>query len=224
MAPAGATQQVSSENSAANEITNVDQSGSTACAKPANGSMAAEPTADPSAANTAMTAGDAAEDSGGMEDMESGGGDEEADSDDDGVAVPASLKKMRSADLSEHDRKMENELRAYLLQHRRQQEGGSSTKRQGAEPAPPPAAASAAEETKEEVEKIDDGGGFDIFNDEVEEIEAVDDAVDEAALMDRGDNYDDKEGYYAHRVGDVLNDRYKVERPPSHSRAHTPGS
>jgi len=34
--------------------------------------------------------------------------------------------------------------------------------------------------------------------------------VDEAAMMDRGDNYDDKEGYYAHRVGDVLNDRYKV--------------
>ena len=28
--------------------------------------------------------------------------------------------------------------------------------------------------------------------------------------MDRGDNTDDKEGYFAHRVGDVLNDRYKV--------------
>ena len=25
-----------------------------------------------------------------------------------------------------------------------------------------------------------------------------------------GDNYDDKEGYFAHRVGDMLNDRYKV--------------
>jgi len=34
--------------------------------------------------------------------------------------------------------------------------------------------------------------------------------VDEAAMMDRGDNYDDKEGYYAHRVGDMLADRYKV--------------
>merc|ERR1719440_2023512 len=38
----------------------------------------------------------------------------------------------------------------------------------------------------------------------------AEEAVDEAAAMDRGDNYDDKEGYYAHRVGDVLNDRYKV--------------
>jgi len=28
--------------------------------------------------------------------------------------------------------------------------------------------------------------------------------------MDRGDNYDDKEGYYAHRIGDIFNDRYKV--------------
>jgi len=28
--------------------------------------------------------------------------------------------------------------------------------------------------------------------------------------MDRGDNYDDKEGYFAHRIGDILNDRYKV--------------
>jgi len=28
--------------------------------------------------------------------------------------------------------------------------------------------------------------------------------------MDRGDNYDDKEGYYAHRIGDILNERYKV--------------
>lgn len=183
------------------------ESGSAVCAQPANGCTTTEPTAEPSAANTAMAAGDAPpEEAGGMDDGESGGGD--ADSDDDDTLAPAALHKMRSTDLSEHDRKMENELRAYLLQHRRQQEGTS--KSQGVAPAPAPAAASAAEGAVKQTEGADDGGGFDIFNDEVEEIDAVEEAVDEAAMMDRGDNYDDKEGYYAHRVGDVLNDRYKV--------------
>jgi serine/threonine-protein kinase PRP4 len=47
----------------------------------------------------------------------------------------------------------------------------------------------------------------------VEEVAAaggVEGDVDEAAMMDRGDNFDDKEGYYAHRLGDLLNDRYKI--------------
>jgi len=61
--------------------------------------------------------------------------------------------------------------------------------------------------------KAADDGGFDMFSDKFDE-KALDEAnmeeVDEAAMMDRGDNYDDKEGYYAHRVGDVLNDRYKI--------------
>ena len=54
-----------------------------------------------------------------------------------------------------------------------------------------------------------EGGGFDMFNDDVEAAANVEE-VDEAAMMDRGDNYDDKEGYYAHRIGDILNDQYKV--------------
>ena len=64
----------------------------------------------------------------------------------------------------------------------------------------------------EEAASCGDGsGGFDMFNDEVDEAAQVTaEEVDEAAMMDRGDNYDDKEGYYAHRVGDVLNERYKV--------------
>ena len=37
--------------------------------------------------------------------------------------------------------------------------------------------------------------------------------------MDRGDNYDDKEGYYAHRIGDILNERYKVARASAPRRS-----
>jgi len=57
-----------------------------------------------------------------------------------------------------------------------------------------------------------DDGGFDMFSETFDEKvdEANMEEVDEAAMMDRGDNYDDKEGYFAHRVGDILNDRYKV--------------
>jgi len=50
-----------------------------------------------------------------------------------------------------------------------------------------------------------------MFTDDVEDVpDAPIDEIDEAAAMDRGDNYDDKEGYFAHRIGDILNDRYKV--------------
>jgi len=152
-------------------------------------------------------------DAGGADDAAKGGRGADGDSDDDN---PVPVQKVASSDLSEHDRKMESQLRAYLLEHRRKQEGwkqeGSKT---GAAPAPAPAQQPATSEAMGEEEgasqEKQDDGGFDIFNDDVQEAAAaVEDAVDEAAMMDRGDNYDDKEGYYAHRVGDVLNDRYKV--------------
>ena len=145
-------------------------------------------------------------DAGAKDNGANGGGDADGDSDDDENPVPVS--KVASSDLSEHDRKMEEQLRAYLLEHRRKQEGGSK-------PAKPAAAAASTAEPDDATggeggaEKADDSG-FDIFNDDVEEAAEVDEAVDEAAMMDRGDNYDDKEGYYAHRVGDILHDRYKA--------------
>jgi serine/threonine-protein kinase PRP4 len=68
------------------------------------------------------------------------------------------------------------------------------------------------EEAPKASQGADAGDGFDMFSDDVEEVAVAqnNDEVDEAAAMDRGDNYDDKEGYFAHRTGDVLNDRYKV--------------
>jgi hypothetical protein len=98
------------------------------------------------------------------------------------------------------------------------------------QPAPqPPAhegAAAAADAAADDGEKGGDkGDGFDMFNDDVVEEAVVEDALDEAAAMDRGDNYDDKEGYYAHRIGDMLADRYKARpaaaahRVPHRARA-----
>ena len=99
-----------------------------------------------------------------------------------------------------------------------------------ASPKPPPAtedqaapAADAAAETAEKAEGEGEGDkadGFDMFNDDVEEAEVAEEALDEAAAMDRGDNYDDKEGYYAHRIGDLLNDRYKVRADPACTTPH----
>lgn len=147
------------------------------------------------------------------EEEEEAGASGGEDSDDEN---PVPIQKTTSAELSEHDRQMESQLRAYLLEHRRKQEGVDRRKQEGgaranpAEPQPLSEKPSGAEEGK------GDSGGFDIFNDDVEEAGAVEEAVDEAAMMDRGDNYDDKEGYYAHRVGDILNDRYKAHTHPAH--------
>ena len=192
-----------------------DSSGS-AGGRATGGGAPAEPPAEPSVANAA--AGDMEVDAGGTDEGAIGTsllGEAEGDSEDDENPVP--VERVAAADLSEHDRKMESQLRAYLLEHRRKQEGskgGISAAAAAAVAAATTATAATGSdarwgETEAEAEKADDGG-FDIFNDDVEEAAAVEEAVDEAAMMDRGDNYDDKEGYYAHRVGDILNDRYKA--------------
>ncbi|KAL1495496.1 hypothetical protein AB1Y20_016861 [Prymnesium parvum] len=189
---------VDSENPTVNAVPTADQSGSAGVS--AAGGAPAELAVEPSATNTA--AGDTDVEMRGVDDEASANvGLADADSDDDDNPVP--LQMVPSADLSEHDRKMESQLRAYLLEHRRKQEG---LRQSVAAPSKgrTDAVGTDGDEGKEDL------GGFDIFNDDVEEAAAVEEAVDEAAMMDRGDNYDDKEGYYAHRVGDVLNDRYKV--------------
>ena len=88
----------------------------------------------------------------------------------------------------------------YLADHRRRSEGMPPTNGFTQADAPQPGNSKS------------DGGGFDMFNEAFDEAPAatMDELVDEAALMDRGDNYDDKEGYFAHRIGDILHDRYKV--------------
>ena len=141
-----------------------------------------------------------------------GGGDEGGSDDEMDVVVP--IQRTQSTELSEEDKKKQAELRKYLEEQRRKTEGGQKAAAEKAAAEKAAAAAAAAAEasssTATGAEKSNDG--FDMFSDEVEEsaIQGNEDAVDEAALMDRGDNYDDKEGYFAHRVGDVLNERYKV--------------
>lgn len=106
---------------------------------------------------------------------------------------------MPGAAVSDEARARESELKAFMLARLKSTEKGSKPRE------PPPKKADQAE--------ADDpdggGGGFDMFNDDVEDVDREAE-LDEAAAMDRGDNYDDKEGYYAHRVGDVLAERYKV--------------
>jgi len=153
-----------------------------------------------------------------------GGGEGGADEDDEEDDVP--LQRQSSREMSDEAKAKEAELRNYLLNHRRRSETTSKEDLKGAAPSTAEGAADSAkadgaadgadEGTGEEEAKgagADGGdrGEFDMFSDEVEEAALpLEDAVDEAAMMDRGDNYDDKEGYYAHRVGDVLNERYKV--------------
>ena len=124
----------------------------------------------------------------------------------------------------EEGKRKEAELRQYLANHRRRSEAfGSGPKNPkadeaGGEPSEAAtgvgAAAGSSSDTKA-AGGAEGAGGFDMFSETFTEKE-IDgpnmEEVDEAALMDRGDNYDDKEGYYAHRVGDILNDRYKVRR------------
>jgi serine/threonine-protein kinase PRP4 len=130
------------------------------------------------------------------------------------------VQRAGSHEISEEARQKEAELRKYLQEHRRrsesvhapskpQQEAGSTGEGAAA------ASASGGEDKGGDGGDGGDGGGarggFDMFNDEVDEKAIpIEEAVDEAAMMDRGDNYDDKEGYFAHRVGDMLNERYKV--------------
>jgi len=129
------------------------------------------------------------------------------------------LARTHSTEVSDDDKRKEAELRKYLSDQRRRSEGGTAAKPGTAAAADAAAAGQteeatggdAADDDKGGTDADKGGGGFDIFSDEVEEAPAeLEEAVDEAAMMDRGDNYDDKEGYYAHRVGDILNDRYKV--------------
>merc|ERR1740130_1712918 len=140
----------------------------------------------------------------------------EADSDSDGESAP-----VLRTELSVEAKAKESELRAYLLDHRRRMEGGTPHQKvdpsqvdPALDPAPEDEVLPDAEPTGAEAAigdaKKDDGGGFDMFNDDVEEVDVPEEVLDEAAAMDRGDNYDDKEGYYAHRIGDLLNDRYKI--------------
>lgn len=186
--------------------------GSAAHAHP-NGNAAVEPQSEPSSAPTAIAPGDKADAEGAAEAMQTDGGDEAAaaeESEEESAAPPLIAREGSNAGLTEEQRAKENELRRYLLDHRRRMEGGEE--KEGAPAAPAAAAAAVPKEASEgEAAKGGDGDGFDMFNDEVEAPEGLaEDAVDEAAMMDRGDNYDDKEGYYAHRIGDVLNDRFKV--------------
>jgi len=151
-----------------------------------------------------------------------GGGRGKGDSDDD-IAEEPKLELTAGMPLSVEQRKKEDELRAYLLEHRRRMEGGKDADAATAKAVTAAPAAAAVADAAEGAPtgrdakgdaKRDEGGdddGFDMFNDEVEAPEGLaEEAVDEAAMMDRGDNYDDKEGYYAHRIGDVLSERYKV--------------
>jgi len=184
------------ESSGASANISSELLGSVVCAQ--NGSVAAEPSAEPSSG----VGVDAGVDDADVE-VERHGED-----DDDEDARP--LVKMHSSDLSDEARRKETELRSYLLEHRRRMEGGSkeSSNKEAAHDAAQEKSDADMEGKSGAAEQGDNA--FDIFNDEVEEPEAAEEAIDEAAMMDRGDNYDDKEGYYAHRVGDILNDRYKV--------------
>lgn len=125
-------------------------------------------------------------------------GSQASDSDEEEAAVPRAQQDVLAGPLSVGAKK-------YLEDRKRRSESFGSHVDAGGDGAAPAAGATEGEAE----EAAEGGGGFDMFNDEVEEVEATDE-VDEAAAMDRGDNYDDKEGYYAHRVGDILNDRYKV--------------
>ena len=53
---------------------------------------------------------------------------------------------------------------------------------------------------------------FDMFTDDFEHdtIAGFSDKNDKTVMMDRGDTLVDREGYYAHRIGDILNERFKV--------------
>jgi hypothetical protein len=148
------------------------------------------------------------------------GQENDEDSDEDGPRPE--LRRVTSTD--EEGKRKEAELRQYLANHRRRSEAfGSGPKNPkadeaGGEPSEAAtgvgAAAGSSSDTKA-AGGAEGAGGFDMFSETFTEKE-IDgpnmEEVDEAALMDRGDNYDDKEGYYAHRVGDILNDRYKVRR------------
>jgi len=194
---AKADEPMPSEEASANAIAPSD--GSAVCG---NGGATAEPRTEPSAGlASSYPSGDAA-----PEQL----GEEGAAADSDSEDGPAPMKKMTSADMTDEARQKDKELRAYMLSHRRRSEVG------GSKAAPAPAPADAAEqgegEAAAEVEEDKSAKTFDMFTTEdVDEPEvALEEIVDEAAAMDRGDNYDDKEGYYAHRIGDILSERYKV--------------
>ena len=139
--------------------------------------------------------------------------------------APVHLNSQDANPLSDEAKRKEAELRKYLLDHRRRTENVEGKSNPGCETAqatsdqPEQSGARLSNDVGNasgtnpiaSARKGDDGG-FDMFSDAFDEpvAEAMEELVDEAALMDRGDNYDDKEGYYAHRVGDILNDRYKV--------------
>ena len=143
---------------------------------------------------------------------------EQASDSDEESAVP--LQRLSSQETSrfataEDAKRKEEELRKYMLNHRRRSEGGGEPA--NGEPENGGGGASEAQPTSTASEGATggtaaSGGGFDMFGEGEEETVAAGlaDEADEAAMMDRGDNYDDKEGYYAHRVGDILDDRYKV--------------
>jgi hypothetical protein len=175
---------------------------------PNGGGAAAGPHAEPSAL-AAPPAGDER-----APQTEQGEQVDGAESESEEGEFPAASRVM-SSDLSLEDRKKETELRAFMLAHRRQTEGGQQqSRRERAAPAAAAAALSSADTAQKTGADEEVDGGFDMFNDDVEEVTNPELMLDEAAAMDRGDNYDDKEGYYAHRVGDVLGERYKVRCPP----------
>jgi len=159
---------------------------------------AAEPHAEPSASGRALAAPTGDDETGAQGESESEDG-----------AGPAVARAT-----SVEDQAKATELRAFMNSHRRQSEIGK-----GLAPAAK-AAAVAAAAAAAAAQAAGEGGGedavdeFDMFNDEVEFVANPEAMLDEAAAMDRGDNYDDKEGYFAHRVGDLLSDRYKVKPPP----------
>lgn len=173
---------------------------------PNGGGAAAGPYAEPSALAT-PPAGDETAPQTELAEQADG-----AESESEEGEAPAASRVL-SSDLSLEDRKKETELRAFMLAHRRQTEGGQP-RRERVAPAAATAASSSAGTSQKAGAEEEGDVGFDMFNDDVEEVTNPELMLDEAAAMDRGDNYDDKEGYYAHRVGDVLGERYKVRSPP----------
>jgi len=198
---AKADEPMPSEEASANAIASSD--GSAVCG---NGGTAAEPRAEPSAG---LASSDPSGDAAAEQHGEEGAAMADSDSED----GPAPMQKMTSADMTDEARQKDKELREYMLNHRRRSEVGNKAPK--AAPAPAPVDAAEQGEAAEEEEEEEDKSGakmFDMFTTEdVDEPEvALEEVVDEAAAMDRGDNYDDKEGYYAHRIGDILSERYKV--------------
>ena len=172
------------------------------------GGAAAEPNAEPSTLAVPPSGDDVPPDTMPVEQ----GGEVESESEEGPPRAP--LRRTPSSELTVEERKKETELRAFMLAHRRQFEGGAAPRAQGERGAEGKGSAPADAAQTADIEKMDDGG-FDMFNDDVEAVANPEAQLDEAAAMDRGDNYDDKEGYFAHRVGDLLNDRYKVRRDTS---------